>query len=207
MAELESYLPLAEQAMDQANKLYGDLGWNVIDSQGNFTVSTKPTDISIDALKVEYFFDKNPVAVCRYIFDHYIELHASNDVVEFYREVKRYGPDAFGAHMRLKGNAVVTPREVTPFICYLQLSENTAAFVATSVDFPGVTVGEDSIKANLDFALFLFEPVAGDLNKSHFIHIARVDPKGAIPASLANSRLRYRGSMIRDMIDVVVRSL
>jgi hypothetical protein len=78
-------------------------------------------------LKVECFFDRDPV--WQYIFHHYIELPVSNAVVECYRVVERYDTDAFGAHMRLIGNAVVTPREATPFICYLQLCENTAAWL------------------------------------------------------------------------------
>jgi hypothetical protein len=203
MAELDSFLAQAEQAMDQSNQLYGDLGWNVLDSQGNFTVSTKPTEISCDALKVEYYFDKNPLAVGRYIFDHYLELaNLENDVFDFYREVQRYGSDAFSAHMRVKGQAVVSAREIPIFICYLQLSETTCAIISKTVELPGVVYGEDAVKASVDYGMYLFEPVAGDSSKTHFIHVTRVDPKGSVPGAVVNTKLRSRGSQIRHFVDV-----
>lgn len=208
MSELDGFLVQAEQAMDEANKLYGDLGWNVLESQGNFTVSSKPTDISCDALKVEYFFDKNPVAVARYIFDHYLELsNTENDLFDFYREVRRYGADAFAAHLRIKGQAVVSAREAPMFLCYLQLSETTAAIIAKSVDVPGIEYGADAVRGSVDYGLYLFEPVAGDASKTHFIHVTRFDPKGSIPGALVNTRLRGRGNHMKHFIDAAASSV
>jgi hypothetical protein len=203
MAEFDSFLTKAEQAMDQANQLYRDVGWTVVESHGDSTVSTKPTEISCDALKVEYYFDKNPLAVGRYIFDHYLELaNMENEVFDFYREVQRYGPNAFTAHLRVKGQAVVSAREAPIFNCYLQLSETTCAIIGKSVEVPGVVYGEDAVKASIDYIMYLFEPVAGDSRKTHFIHVARFDPKGSIPGALANTRLRSRGSQIRHFVEV-----
>lgn len=205
MAELDSFLVKAEEAMDRANTLYADLGWDVIESKDNYTVSTMPTEVSLDALKVEYFFDKNPVAVCRYVFDHYVELvNQDHNEFEFYRIVRQYGPNAYGAHMRIRGSAIVSPREATTFTCFLQIAEHTAAFVTTSVDLPGAVIDEDSVTASIDYGLFLFEPVYGNPSKTHFVHVTRVDLKGAIPATLANIRLRSRGDQIKKLIDASI---
>eukprot|EP00359_Climacostomum_virens_P003978 CAMPEP_0204904810 /NCGR_PEP_ID=MMETSP1397-20131031/5068_1 /ASSEMBLY_ACC=CAM_ASM_000891 /TAXON_ID=49980 /ORGANISM="Climacostomum Climacostomum virens, Strain Stock W-24" /LENGTH=209 /DNA_ID=CAMNT_0052073629 /DNA_START=337 /DNA_END=966 /DNA_ORIENTATION=- len=206
MAELDGYLAQAEQAMEQANKLYGDLGWNVLESQGNFTISSIPTDISCDALKVEYFFDKNPVAVGRYIFDHYVELsNSENELFDYYREIKRFGADAFGAEFRIKSiGGVVSPREVPLFLCFLQLSETTSAIVVKTVDLPEATYSADAVKASVDYGLSLFEPVGGDASKTHFIHVTRFDPKGSVPGALVNAKLKSRGAQLKHFVDTAV---
>mmetsp|Transcript_10127 Transcript_10127/g.19881 ORF Transcript_10127/g.19881 Transcript_10127/m.19881 type:complete len:209 (-) Transcript_10127:130-756(-) len=205
MAGIDSYLAEAEHAMEEANKLYSTLGWNVLESEGNFTISTIPTDVSLNALKVEYFFDKNPVAVGRYVFDHYVELsNLENDIFDFFREVARFGPDAFGVFFRAKGVALIKAREIPLFVCYLQLSENTSAIVLKSVDLPGIDYSPDAVKASIDYDLYLFEPVGGDPNKTHLIHVARLDPKGSIPGSIVNTKLRNRGFQIKNFIDTAV---
>lgn len=202
MAELDSYLALAEEAMDKANLLYSSLSWRPIDQKGTFACSSMPTDTSLHALKVEYFFKGYPLSVARSYFDTYIELNMSEvDLFDYYKLVKRYGPNAFTAHMRIKGNSVFAAREVPLFVCYLQLSESAAAIVARSADLPGEIYAEDAVIGEIDYSLYLFEPVVGDITRTHFVNITRYNPKGAMPSTLVNSQLLSRAMHLKLFVD------
>jgi hypothetical protein len=78
---------------------------------------------------------------------------------------------------------------------YLELGNDTYAMIGTSIDDPEFPAPEGKVQAQLHMGLNLFEPVAGDVNRTHLQSLTLLDPKGSIPALIVNGILGNRAKL------------
>jgi hypothetical protein len=202
MADVDQLIEKASSAFEAAMALYGNLDWSVSESEGNFTLSRMPSEVGVDSVKVEYFVEGSPRTIGRKLFENISELSARvSENAEYYRVIQRFSDDTYSAHFRLKGVAVVSPREVTVFAAWLEISETTFAIISTSVTLPEVTIGEDAVLGELLYDLHLFN--AGEQSTTQYVYIAKLDPKGSIPSAVVNTKISARGREIRALLDLI----
>mmetsp|Transcript_19596 Transcript_19596/g.36005 ORF Transcript_19596/g.36005 Transcript_19596/m.36005 type:complete len:208 (-) Transcript_19596:1053-1676(-) len=204
MVDIDSLLNKASTAFETAMSIQNDPEWAVSSSEGNYTMSRKPSGTGIDCLKIEYYVDANPRAVSRKFFENYSEFSSrvAGDTCEFLKVIEKYSDDTTTYHIRLKGIAVVSAREFTTFGAWLELSDTSFAIILTSVELPGFELASDAVKGDLEYELHVFEALGGDQSKTRYLNIAKVDPKGSIPSAIANTQLSGRGVEIKKLVDL-----
>mmetsp|Transcript_16655 Transcript_16655/g.29951 ORF Transcript_16655/g.29951 Transcript_16655/m.29951 type:complete len:208 (-) Transcript_16655:234-857(-) len=204
MVDVDVLLNKASEAFDTAIALKSQPEWQVSVSEGNFTTSRMNSDTGIDYLKVEYYVNADPRITSRKFFENASEYSArvANDTCEFHRVIQKFSEDTCTYHVRLRGVAVVSPREFTAFGVWLELSETSFAIIVTGVDLPDVAISEDAVKCKLLFELHLFEALAGDMTKTCYTSIAKIDPMGSIPSAIVNTKLSSRGQEIKKLVDL-----
>jgi hypothetical protein len=204
MVDVDQLLSKASDAFEAAMALYGGAEWSVDESEGNYTLSRSPSSTGIDSFKVEYYANVAPRTLGRKIFENYSRFTAAvcGETTEYCNLVQQYSDDTCTYHLRLKGVAIVSPREFTTFAAWLDLSETSFAFILTSVPLPGVALSSDAVAGNLEYELHLFDVLAGDSTKTRYVNIALLDPKGSIPSAVANSQITNRGKEIKAIIEL-----
>lgn len=207
MVDVDQLLNKASDAFEIVTALQNDLAWAVSESEGNYTLSRMPTNTGFDSMKIEYYVEGNPRVIGRKFFENYPEYTAqcAGATTDKCDIVQRFSDDTFTTIIRLKGIAVVSPREFNVFAAWLDLSETSFAIIFTSVEIPERANSEDAVVGILEYDYHLFEALGGDMNQTHYINIAKIDPKGSIPSVIANTQIDGHGQEVKKMIDLASR--
>jgi hypothetical protein len=96
--------------------------------------------------------------------------------------------------VRIAPHGPTSPRWSTAVNCFLDLGDNTYAFTGHTVDL-GHAKPEGYVAAEMKVGFHLFEPAAGDPNRTHIVAINHIDPKGSVPAMIINAVLKRRGKL------------
>jgi hypothetical protein len=173
-------------------------GWNNVDSGSEEVYCfRRPNDTDFDTFKADMFVDKPPQAIARYIFENWgaINEEFNEEDVEEFKEVKRLNEDVAIYQVLTKPHGVVSGRQLLVSAVYLDLGNSTYAIVGVSIDDPDYPCPEGKVRGELRMGLNLFEPAAGDTNRTHMQSLTLLDPKGSIPAMIVNGILGNRAKL------------
>jgi hypothetical protein len=164
-------------------------GWTKVEADSTeVSCFRRPSeDSSVDTFKAELFYEKAPNAVSRYIYENWGTLNRELQPEEFsaYEVLSTFNEDARLVYSSMKPKGPVDARDTVAFNAYLDLGDNVYAIVSTSVDSDR-PVPADTVRAEMKIALHLFEPVAGNAERTHHQNVTLVEPKGLIPAAVIN---------------------
>jgi hypothetical protein len=87
---------------------------------------------------------------------------------------------------------MVVPREFVLISVFLELGPSTFAITTTSIDVDSIEAYPDTVRGEVKMTVHLFEPIAGNEERTHYQSTMLIDPKGQLPATLVNSVLGNR---------------
>mmetsp|Transcript_28980 Transcript_28980/g.51821 ORF Transcript_28980/g.51821 Transcript_28980/m.51821 type:complete len:212 (-) Transcript_28980:35-670(-) len=187
-SQLSEYMAKAETAYEQAVSALNDMsGWTKVIDTPEVVMSSRPSPTGFHSIKGEFFVDKPAQRVVKWVFDNWQTILNDHPVIEEAEVIHTFNDDAKVLHYMDKGAAIVAPRELTTFYLHLQIDDTTFVNIGTHVDIPGFVKKPDAVHAETNYIMHLAKPVGGDVNKTHLSVILLADPKGSIPAAVANS--------------------
>jgi hypothetical protein len=204
---VEQYMEKAKVAYERGMDLLSHIsGWKKIGERHGVAGYTRSSEGSNHkTFKAEFFVEKPPKFVSRYIFDHFPELNEefNSDDLESVRETRSEGPNMHLHEVLVKSHGPVNARELETCGVYLELGDEIYCEVGVSVD-TGRPPRPNCVKAELILGVSHYEPVCNDPNRTHCELVILVDPKGSVPAMIVNGLMGSRTKFyeqIRDKIN------
>ena len=200
-AKLNEYIEKSQEAYLRGIEVMQDLtGWTKLKENNGVIGYTMPnTDTNFNSLKVEMFIDKPPKDCARYVYDNFGALNKEfeADDMEQFEMVKEINENVRLFNVKIYPKGPVSSRFLTTCGVFLDLGNDTYVQVGTSVDqtWFGVETPEGCVHGHLTMAVYVWEPIAGDASKTHFNSCTLINPKGDIPAMVANAILGNRTTM------------
>ena len=162
--------------------------WNKISDVSGIAGSYKEDPESdVRVFKVDFYIDKPPKDVARYVCMNYTELSLEISPQDFDHFVllHKHDENIRSHHCVAKGIGPVAARELITSAVFIELGGESYADCTCSVD-NGMPVREGCVRAEMLCGLQLFEPAAGDDQRTHVQVLAQLDVKGSIPKWIVN---------------------
>jgi hypothetical protein len=169
-------------------------GWTKIkEANGVLGFTRESEGCAHRTFKAEYFLEKPPKVVARYIFENFPELNEefNSGDLDLVRETEQFGPNMHTHEVAIKPIGPVSGRELDVVGIFLETGEETYVDVGVSIE-NGRERREGYVTAELVLGVTYYEPVGDDPNRTHVQVVVLVDPKGNIPAMVANAMMGNR---------------
>ena len=169
-------------------------GWDKIKEANGVMGFTRPSGESdFKTFKAEFYVNKPPNWVGRYIFDNFPELNREfqNDDLEHIIEIRSINENMHVHEVAVKPIGPAYGRELQTVGVYLPTGENQFTEVGVSVTKQN-PLRPGYCEAELIFGVSNYAPVGDDTNRTHVQAIVLVDPKGNVPAFAANALMGNR---------------
>jgi hypothetical protein len=172
MATLEAIVGKSQGVYDEGIKVIQDMtGWNKIETGNEEVVCfRRPNDTDFDTFKADLFIDKAPQAVARYCWENWpaINTELQEEDIESFERIKAINDDVCVFRPVTKAKGIVDGRYMTVGGCFLDLGNNTYAMVGSSLDDDSeFEAPAGKVKGELKLSVSLYEPAAGDANRTH----------------------------------------
>jgi hypothetical protein len=194
--DLQAYLAKAQQVYTSAVAIMKDMhGWTKIKEKHEVVSYTRPTEgTDLFTFKAELYVNKPPAYVSRYLFDNWETLNKDlqPEDIESFTILNQINENVKTVHIKITPKGPVSARDGTGVTVFLDLGNDTFAFVSTGVEC-GIPPQQGYVRADMKVGFHLFEPVAGDASRTHIVAITLLDPKGSVPAMIVNAILLRRG--------------
>lgn len=199
MAENPEYAEYINKCRDVYGQAVSDLknisGWTQVTESDDVIVSSmQNADSDFKSFKAEVYFNKPPSEVSRYCYDNWPELQKEFQGKEFptFDVIKKYDENVMTTYAVIHPGAPVSNRLSLHVYIYLPIADTTQAIIGTSVPMPDIPTPPNHVLDDLKMGVSIFEPVAGDENRTHMSAIYKIDPKGNIPAFIFNAFISQR---------------
>ena len=145
--------------------------------------------------KAEMYVDKPAELVGRHFYDNWGAINVELQPDDFVDggELGKQSDDVKVRKFQISAKTAVSAREFHHSWIWLPLGNGTFAIAAYSCD-TGVAPDADHVLGDANYIVMLFEPAAGDVNRTHFTSISHIDPKGSVPAVIVNAILDRRAA-------------
>jgi len=165
--------------------------WKSHTKNKSYELFTKSGGESFKMVKVIGQFNANPIKVKDFILDP-SSITKYDDSKESRTELES------GVNYKIfltKGAKVfmMDPRDTVILMGFRIEANGTVLIAGCSVGNEKAPEVKGRIRAHCEIMGYVLEPVEGDENKCKFVYLGKMDPKGSVPAMIANKMVAKQG--------------
>ncbi|CAI2372937.1 unnamed protein product [Moneuplotes crassus] len=187
--ELLTLLLKSREKFTEGITLFSDEKWELKKDKEEAKLWTKKAEEGgVKLFRREAVIEKSAEVVDEWLSDqeNVLERVANNNKLKHSDVVKKFNEDAKLIRREIKGNLLVTNRDMCLFWNRLNLTDGSIAHVMFSIEHEDIPKTK-CVRAEAKINLLILKPISDE--SCMLSNIGKVDPKGSIPTAFVNKML------------------